>query len=97
LPLALAFRRDRQTLIRPLVTSHGANSERADRSRFRLEADWTGTNDPSAHLALPAAIHFMGGLLPGGWPELMSRNRASAAAGCTTRCARSGWRSAPST
>jgi isopenicillin-N epimerase len=82
----LHVRRDRQTLIRPLVTSHGANSERADRSRFRLEADWTGTNDPSAHLALPAAIHFMGGLLPGGWPELMSRNRASAVAGRDRIC-----------
>lgn len=77
----LHVRRDRQSLVRPLVVSHGANSSRTDRSRFRLEADWTGTADPSAHLSLPAAIAFMGSLLPGGWPELMDRNRRLALAG----------------
>lgn len=77
----LHVRRDRQAAIRPLVISHGANSARTDRSRFRLEADWTGTADPSAHLSLPAAIAFMGSLLPGGWPELMERNRRLALSG----------------
>ncbi len=83
----LHVRRDRQPGIRPLVTSHGANSNRVDRSRFRLEADWTGTADPTAHLSLPAAIRFMGSLLPGGWPALMASNRAMALRGRSALCA----------
>ncbi len=74
----LHVRADRQAGIRPLAISHGANSVRTDRSRFRLEFDWTGTADPSASLALPAALRFMGSLLPDGWPELMAANRALA-------------------
>ena len=76
----LYVQRDRQAQIRPLTISHGANSPRRDRSRFRLEFDWPGTYDPSAYLSVPAAIQFMGGLLPGGWPELMTQNRAKALA-----------------
>jgi isopenicillin-N epimerase len=77
----LHVRRDRQAPIRPLVVSHGANSPRTDRSRFRLEFDWTGTGDPTAYLAVPAALDHMGSLLPGGWPALMARNREQALAG----------------
>lgn len=66
--------RDRQEEIRPLAISHGANSPRADRSRFRVEFDWTGTADPSAYLAVPAAISFGERLLPGGWEALRARN-----------------------
>jgi len=76
----LHVRRDLQPDIRPLVISHGANSPREDRSRFRLEFDWTGTADPSAHLALPAAIDLIGSL-PGGWPAHMAANHALALAG----------------
>jgi isopenicillin-N epimerase len=76
----LHVRRDRQASIRPLVVSHGANSPRTDRSRFRLEFDWTGTGDPTAYLAVPAALDYMGSLLPGGWPALMARNRETALA-----------------
>lgn len=71
----LHVRADRQAGFHPLVVSHGMNSDRTDRSRFRLEADWTGTRDPSAWLAVPAAIDLLGGLLPGGWPALRLRNR----------------------
>ena len=77
-PKGAAFlwvRRDRQPEIRPLVISHGANADVSDRSRFRMEFDWTGTWDPSAYLAVPEALRFMGTLLPGGWCELMERNR----------------------
>ncbi|MBO0351607.1 aminotransferase class V-fold PLP-dependent enzyme, partial [Phormidium pseudopriestleyi FRX01] len=69
----LYVRGSHQQKIRPLTISHGANSPRTDKSRFQLEFDWTGTGDPSAYLSVPAAIQFMGSLLPGGWPELMSR------------------------
>ena len=74
----LYVRRDRQKGIRPLSISHGANSPRKDRSRFRLEFDFTGTDDPTPFLAVPAAIRFLGELLPGGWDELRARNRALA-------------------
>ena len=66
----LHIRRDRQDRIRPLAISHGANSPRRDRSRYRLEADWGGTADPTPYLAIPAGIDFLAGLLPGGWSEL---------------------------
>lgn len=71
----LHVRRDRQATTHPLVTSHGANSPRTDRSRFRLEADWTGTRDPSGWLSVPVAIDLLGGLLPGGWRGVRLRNR----------------------
>jgi len=82
----LYVRPDRQARIRPLVTSHGASSPRRDRSCFHLEFDWTGTGDPTASLALPAAIAYLGGLLPGGWPELMARNRQLALGARATLC-----------
>ncbi|MBD2358825.1 aminotransferase class V-fold PLP-dependent enzyme [Tolypothrix sp. FACHB-123] len=70
----LYVQRDRQSQIRPLTISHGANSARTDKSRFQLEFDWTGTDDPTAYMCVPDAIAFMGSLLPGGWNELRQRN-----------------------
>jgi isopenicillin-N epimerase len=70
--------RDLQKSVRPAIISHGANAPTTHRSRFRSEFDWTGTRDPSAYLAVPEAIQFMGELLPGGWRALMDQNRALA-------------------
>ena len=74
----LHVRADKRTAIRPLVVSHGANDPRTDRSRFLLGFDWTGTADPTAYLAMPAAIRFVGGLHEDGWAGLMAANAALA-------------------
>lgn len=71
----LHVRRDLQRGVHPLTISHGFDAA-ADGARFRQEWDWTGTLDPTAWLAIPECIRYLGGLLPGGWRELMARNRA---------------------
>jgi len=82
----LHVRRDRQEQIRPLSISHGANSARTDRSRFRLEFDFTGTNDFTSWLCVPDAIDFLAGLLPGGFAGLRAHNHDLALAGRERLC-----------
>ncbi len=77
----LHVRRDKQTEIVPLSISHGANSPRKDRSRFRLLFDWMGTQDPTPWLTAPEAIRCIGAMAPGGWDEVMQRNHALALRG----------------
>lgn len=82
----LYVRRDLQPQLRPLIISHGANSPRNDRSRFRLEADWLGTLDPSPWLAVPAALDFVRNIVPGGLHGLREHNRDLVLAGRRLLC-----------
>ena len=70
----LVVREDRRHLVRPLITSHGANDPREDRPRLWQLFDWQGTQDVSAFLAVPFSIHLLGSLHPEGWPGLMAEN-----------------------
>ena len=92
-PKGAAFlwvRRDRQADIHPLTISHGASVTQPARSRFRLEFDWTGTDDPTPWLTVPKAIEYLGSLVPGGWPALQARNRALALEGRRLLCTAAG-------
>jgi isopenicillin-N epimerase len=64
----LHVRRDRQAPLHPTVISHGYTAG------LHAEFDWTGTFDPTPWLCIPEALRFMGSLLPGGWPQIMSAN-----------------------
>ncbi len=66
----LHVRRDRQGRLHPNVISHGYTAG------FHAEFDWTGTVDPTPWLCIPEALRVVGGLLPGGWPQVMAANRA---------------------
>lgn len=70
----LYVKRNKQSQIRPLTISHGANSKLTHKSRYQLEFDWMGTDDPTAYMCVGEAIQFMGSLLPGGWDELTQCN-----------------------
>jgi isopenicillin-N epimerase len=80
----LHARRDRQPGVRPTTISHGANAVIGDRgatTRYRAEFDWQGTLDPTPWLAVADALAFVGGLLDGGWPEVMASNHRLALRG----------------
>ena len=82
-PKGCAFiwaRRDRQS-IHPTTISHGYGQG------FVAEFDWTGTHDPSAHLAVTAALDFHARL---GGPALMARNASLAAEAANLVAARFG-------
>jgi len=71
----LHVRPDRQEGIVPLSVSHGANMPRPGRGRFHDLFDWTGTDDPTPFLCVPAALDALDAMVPGGWPEIQGRNR----------------------
>src|SRR5262249_57348946 len=72
----IAVRADRREAIRPLVISHGANSPRRDRSRFRVEFDWMGTTDPTPALCVAESMRHLGDTYPGGGPAVRGRSHA---------------------
>lgn len=82
----LWVREDLREQTRPLAISHGANAPLRDQSRFRLEFDWTGTQDPSPWFAVPRALQVMAALVDGGWREIRARNRTLALAGRSLLC-----------
>ncbi|MBM4129508.1 aminotransferase class V-fold PLP-dependent enzyme [bacterium] len=69
----LHVRRDRQDLIEPLAVSWGWRADQPGASRFVDEHEWTGTRDPSACLAVPAALAFR---RRHGWEQVADRCRA---------------------
>jgi isopenicillin-N epimerase len=74
----LHARPDRQAGLRPPTISHGANAVLGGLgapTRYRAEFDWQGTVDPTPWLVVPETLAFVGGLLDGGWPDVMARNR----------------------
>ena len=69
------MRSDRRDEMVPATVSHGWNLEPpAGVSRFHGLFDWTGTDDPTARLSVPAAIETMATLHPRGWDGVMSAN-----------------------
>jgi len=83
----LYVRSDRRDRIRPLTISHGANYPTSpDRDRFRVEFDWTGTDDPSALLCIPATIAFFDERVQGGWNAVRDYNRQLALAARLILC-----------
>ncbi|MFL5291993.1 MAG: aminotransferase class V-fold PLP-dependent enzyme [Myxococcales bacterium] len=74
----LWVRKDRQEGLLPLTISHGYNAPRTDRSRFRLLFDLQGTDDVTGFLCIAESIRFFESIVPGGFAEMMRRNRALA-------------------
>jgi isopenicillin-N epimerase len=80
-PKGAAFlwaREDKQADLQPATISHGNNTPRPGFTAFQDRFDWCGTLDPTAWFCVGAAIEFLGGLLPGGWPELRRCNHSLA-------------------
>ncbi|MBA3455027.1 MAG: aminotransferase class V-fold PLP-dependent enzyme, partial [Deltaproteobacteria bacterium] len=73
----LAWSAQAAATLRPLVTSHGASASYGPPNRQHAELDWSGTYDPSAQLAVPAAITALTEE-GGGWPAIYARNHALA-------------------
>jgi len=72
-------RRDHRDELRPVVTSHGETPGVGPANRFHARFDWSGTHDPTAYLATPAAIDDLAARSEG-WAEIRARNHALALA-----------------
>lgn len=74
----LYVREDLREGFRPLALSNNAVSGRPGRDRFLVDFDYVGTQDYTAVIAIADALRHMAGLVEGGWPEIMRRNRTLA-------------------
>jgi isopenicillin-N epimerase len=83
----LYVRPDLQEHIQPAVISHGYNTPRPGRNALHTRFDWAGTQDPTPWLCVGAAIDWCAALLPGGFAELLRRNRELACAARRLLCA----------
>ena len=63
----LHARPERQSLLEPLVVSHGWEREEPGPSQFQDYFTWVGTIDPAAYLSVPAAIDFH---VQNNWPDV---------------------------
>ena len=63
----------RDTVV-PGTISHGWNEQWPGENRLHRLFDYTGTDDPTAWLSVPAAIDVMKTAVDGGWDEIMARN-----------------------
>ncbi len=84
----LYVREDWRKGIRPVIISHGANSLRTDRSRYRLEFDYVGSMDASPWIVAGECVRVMEKIFPGGWPGIMKHNRDLALAARKLLCER---------
>ena len=82
----LHIREDRKGFVKPLSISHGYSFDGTDQEKFEYEFGWPGTQDPTAWLCIPHAIDFLGGLVDGGWQEIMEHNTALAIQGREILC-----------
>lgn len=71
----LHVRPDRQKDFRPLALSNNAEHPKPGRKQLLTEFDFVGTADVTPWLCIPDSIREMAALVPGGWPEIMRRNR----------------------
>lgn len=85
----LHTRRERQALVEPLVVSWGwgANATYKTGSAYVDGLEWTGTDDYSAYLAVPAAIRFQA---EHDWPAVRARCHVLAAEAVRRICALTG-------
>ncbi len=88
----LYARRDLQAGLHPATISHGYSFPMgADtHSRYHLEFDWTGTQDPTPWLSTPRALDFVASLDEGGWPAVRKACRALTLRGRDILCSRLG-------
>ena len=94
----LYVREDRRSRIYPAVISHGYNGAwPAEGGHLHTQFDWTGTDDPSAWLAVPDALDAVGTLRPDGWEGVRRSNRDLCLAGGTSSSIRSASRCPPPT
>ncbi len=76
----------RDVIVAPTISHSYNDGWPGSSSAFHAHFDWTGTDDPSARLSIPSAIHTVGSLHPDGWPGVMAANHELVCDGRTLIC-----------